>query len=118
MENFQEKRKHKRVEGVFEVFIDLNPELPEKFYCHSSDISEGGMKIRTTKPLKYRHHAILTFGLPNYPTKITTQAVVAWASSYPKEDGSFEAGIKFIIINNTELEAIRSYISQHTERTL
>ena len=118
MENFQEKRKHKRVEGFFEVFINLNPELPEQFYCYSCDISEGGMRIRATKPLKGGNHAILTFSLPNYSEKIAIQVVVSWASSVPKEDGTFDAGIRFLIINDTELEVIRTYVSQHTGRTI
>jgi len=110
------KRKHKRVEGFFEVFVNLSPEAPDRFYCSAQDISEGGMRIRTPRQLKQGNHAILTFSVSNYPTDITAQIVVAWASGTPKKDGFFESGIKFLVINNIELEAIRSYISQHTDR--
>lgn len=116
MENFQDRREHKRVEGFFEVFVNLNPEIPDKFYCISEDISEGGMRIRTPRPLKDRNHAILTFSLPNNPTQITAQVVVAWASTNPKEDGYYESGIQFLFINDAEKKAIRSYISQHSDR--
>lgn len=118
MENFQERRKYKRVEGFFEVFVNFTPEAPDKFYCNSIDISEGGMKIRTPRPLKDGNHAILTFSLPNHSADITTQIAVAWASNNPQEDGYFESGIKFLLLNNAETEAIRFYIAQYADRTV
>jgi len=118
MKDFTDRRKYKRVEGFFEVFVNFNPEAPDKFYCDSVDISEGGMKIRTPRPLQDRNHAILTFNLPDYPTEITAQVVVAWASATPKEDGYYESGIKFLLLNNAEKEAIRNYVARYTEKTI
>ncbi len=116
MENFQDRRQHKRVEGSFEVFVNIEPESPENFYCISKDISEGGMRIRTPKPLKNGNHIILSFDLPNYAWKITTQGVVAWASGTPKEDGSYESGVRFLFMNDLEKEAVCNYIALHSEK--
>ncbi|MBN1405151.1 MAG: PilZ domain-containing protein [Candidatus Omnitrophica bacterium] len=116
MENFHEKRKALRVEGFFEVFVNFNPETPDKFYCNTRDVSEGGMRIRTKKPLKDGSHAILTFSLPNHPLEIVVQAIVAWASTIPKDDNYYESGIKFLVINDAEREAIHDYIVQHADR--
>ncbi len=122
MGNFKEKRKYKRVEGIFKVIVDFTPSVPIKFSCHSSDISEGGIRIQSTKNPATGSSVLIMFELPNHTTKkLAMRGVVVWTSEIIQPELKlgrsylYEAGIKFTDLNEDDREAIRSFVDERSE---
>ncbi len=122
MEDFKEKRKHRRVEGIFKITADFMPGVPMKFTCHSSDISEAGMRVNVPKNPPVGSGVLVMFDLPNHqPKRLAIRGVVAWASELIRPELKqgrsylYEAGIKFVDLDKEDRDAIRSYIDERLE---
>ena len=122
MEDFKEKRRHKRVEGIFKITADFMPGVPMKFSCHSSDISEAGMRVNVPKNPPVGSKVLVMFDIPNHqPKRLAIRGVIAWASELTRPELKlgrsylYEAGIKFIDLNEDDREAIRSYVVERSK---
>ena len=50
MTDFKNRRKHKRISGLFKATFIPDPSEPlMRFSCNSKDISEGGMRVTTQR---------------------------------------------------------------------
>ena len=80
---------------------------------HCSDISTGGLYLKTDLPLSVNEHISLIFHLPNRRDPVSCNAKVVWtnpAIGNLKPDLPPGVGLEFIDLNPDELASIASFI--------
>jgi len=82
----------------------------------STDISSGGLFIKTEKPLDIDEILNIKFALPSPKREITCSAQVAWVNS-PKNPTKASlpsgVGVRFVDLSLDDLHAIRNYIENN-----
>jgi uncharacterized protein (TIGR02266 family) len=82
--------------------------------AYSMDIGEGGLSIKTKKPLPLGHEFLLNIQIPERQTPIQVQCEVVWArkeesASAPKKPAGM--GVKFSRISNEDRAFLKKYIA-------
>ncbi|MFH0838947.1 MAG: PilZ domain-containing protein [Candidatus Omnitrophota bacterium] len=116
----EEKRNAPR----FKVKLDIMYTIPEnpgyRNTCPSNDISTSGIQLTLREKLEKDTIIALELDLPHEDSKkkITAKGQVVWTkeSPYPNEEGLriFNAGIKFIQINETDEKFLADYLQRNS----
>ena|SRR3989338_9319581 len=85
---------------------------------YSENISEGGVFLRTEKPLKVGTMLDLHFSLPNSPRMIYAKGKVIWTveSRQPDPEKPMGMGVQFIEIVDEFRGIIRDYVVEQLEQ--
>ena len=75
------------------------------FIAIAEDISEGGVRVKTTNPLDENAVVHMKFTLPNSDREITVNGVVRHVTP------GAAMGVQFSEIDGNDLDAIKSYIA-------
>ena len=114
MENFQEKRKHKRVNWKASArFKPYKAIIPIRFPCEIVDIGVGGVRITTSKRTIPRNEVEVTFGLPDYLEKFIMPSDVVWTHTSDKDRNRIEAGLRFSSLSDNNSYLLREYIAKN-----
>ena len=105
-----EKRKYKRVYGVFHVRLRLDVIASFEFECISKDISEGGMRLLIEKRLLPETEVSISFDLPQNLGSLDVKGEVVWIAPSHDEEGMFETGIRFTNLEDYQRLILRKYI--------
>lgn len=96
-----------KVEKKFKV-KDKKEDIVLEEICRTSDISGGGVKIFSNYKHQENDQFMLTFNIDNREINILGEAVRVSESN--RNDYSYEIGVKFLNIDNSERETIIRYI--------
>ncbi len=114
MENFQEKRKHKRVKWTTSArFKPYKAIIPISFPCEIVDIGGGGIRIATSKRTIPRNEVEVTFGLPDYREKFMMPSDVVWTHTSDEDRNRMEAGLRFSSLSNNNSRLLSEYIAKN-----
>ena len=79
-------------------------------YDYSRDLSEGGIFIQTSKPLKLGERIILRFILPEVLEKVETTGEVAWVNLPGTEGLTPGMGVRFVDLTPAKIAMIEDVI--------
>ena len=117
MKRYQEKRRHKRINDPVPVTFIPTSDLPIQCSCNSRDISEGGLRINTSREPLAGGEAEVIFALPGTEESLALHTEVVWAHPSRKTRGRFESGIKFVGMGEAKRKLLRDYISRNRQKT-
>jgi len=112
--DFKEKRRYKRVKGVFNTVLLPDPTRDIEFTCKSIDISEGGIGVVTVREAIPKTLILVKFTLPGYKEVLILTSEVVWIHPSKKGKGWFDAGIRFVTLNGQERNTLKKYIAKHS----
>jgi len=72
--------------------------LPKGFeqeFCPVLDVSRGGVRFLTQKPLKYKAQVVLQLSIPGERVPLNLRGQVRWSSYNPGKSYKFQAGVQF-----------------------
>ena len=67
----------------------------EQEFCPVLDISRGGTRFLTQKPLKFKSWIVLQISIPGERIPINLRGQVRWSSFNPGKSYKFQAGVQF-----------------------
>lgn len=67
----------------------------EQEFCPVLDISRGGTRFLTQKPLKFKSRIVLQISIPGERIPINLRGQVRWSSFNPGKSYKFQAGVQF-----------------------
>jgi len=80
----------------------------------ATNIGEGGLFIRTEKPLEEGEHFTLRMKLPNISEPLSIESEVVWSRNMPKgKDEPAGMGIKFLQMSKEDNKVLKQYINAH-----
>lgn len=117
--NADNKRRHPRV--MVKVLMDQEEDSTFRFildkkdseaylFDFSTDISEGGIFVRTNKKLPVGTQVSLRFHLPNSDKLIATTGKVTWVNSDESVSPGIGFGIQFINLSQESQGIIQEFI--------
>lgn len=71
---------------------------PKKFeeeFCPLLDISRGGIRFLTQKPLKNKEKLLIQISIPGERVPMTLKGCVRWSNLNPGKNYNYQAGIQF-----------------------
>ncbi len=98
--------------------LTLNYKDRESFVkSYTSNISGGGLFVKTEKPLNQDDKFLLKLQLPGLPEPLKINCEVAWARTKTKDPKTSPPGmgIKFLDMNRKDNEALKAYIEEITK---
>jgi type IV pilus assembly protein PilZ len=105
----------RRRDPRYSVHIAVDCQTREMFVSnYVTNISKGGVFVRTDTPLPLYSEIVLTLALPGSERKIAARGKVAWTYDVRKEDGRLVPGmgIKFLDMSPADREAIEECLAQ------
>ena len=106
----RERRRYFRC--AISIPVSIQQEGSSPVYGETSDISEGGMAIRSLTPLKPGVDAKVQFTLPHTPAPIHAQAKIRWC----EESGL--AGLHFLSLSARDGSELQNWVAAEFERQL
>lgn len=73
----------------------FSPRAFEQEFCPVLDISRGGVRFLTQKPLKFKARVSLQISIPGERVPLNLKGHVRWASFNPGKSYKYQAGIQF-----------------------
>ena len=67
----------------------------EQEFCPVLDISRGGVRFLTQKPMKYKVRVSLQIAIPGERVPLTLKGHVRWTSYNPGKSYKYQAGVQF-----------------------
>jgi len=67
----------------------------EQEFCPVLDISRGGVRFLTQKPLKFKARIVLHVSIPGEHIPLTLSGHVRWSSFNPGKSYKYQAGVQF-----------------------
>jgi hypothetical protein len=67
----------------------------EQEFCPVLDISRGGVRFLTQKPLKFKARIVLHVSIPGERIPLTLSGHVRWSSFNPGKSYKYQAGVQF-----------------------
>lgn len=108
-----EKRRDPRT--LIKIKIDYESE-GAYLYSYSKDLSEGGIFIQTSNPLKVGERIKLKFILPELLEKVETWGEVAWVNEGGGAEGVSEGmGVRFVELESEKAKLIEEVIHKIEE---
>ncbi|WP_022852981.1 TIGR02266 family protein [Thermodesulfatator atlanticus] len=105
-----DKRKHPRLEHVFRVDYSTPEALFNEF---AENISEGGMFIKTSRPLEIGTEIIIEFKLPLLKEPIKVKGKVEWNTDMPGiRKPTPGMGVSFQGLSSEDKEKINKIVRQ------
>jgi hypothetical protein len=105
----KEQRKHKRVGSLNllnYVRLDENDHEEAQGMGRTLNVSESGILLETHIPIEQKTFVLLTIGLEEELVDIKGEV----AHSRPGKEGKFEAGIRFLDIDDSAHQVLKKYI--------
>jgi c-di-GMP-binding flagellar brake protein YcgR len=109
-----ERRKYKRITGVFKVTCDLYSGVPLKWSCIGRDIGEGGIGLTHTREPITGNIVAVDFVLPDSGHEISAQARIVWTGVSSAKSGWFDSGVEFMTLDERDKEKIRGYVLRNS----
>ena len=107
-----ERRIFKRVKGVFRVTLRVNVNIMFEFICISKDISEGGMRLVVERKILPGTDVSVKFMLPHHVGDLEIGGEVVWVNPSMTEEGEYETGIKFTMLDPRQRAILRQYVRE------
>ncbi|MEA1867618.1 MAG: TIGR02266 family protein [Thermodesulfobacteriota bacterium] len=105
--------KTSRISSRISTVIRINYHTTDSFFTNFADnISNGGMFIATTKPLKPETWLRLEFLLPACDYPIHVKAKVVWIRSVPSENQKQGMGVQFDNLSPSARDKINTIVKQ------
>jgi hypothetical protein len=79
--------------------------------CHSVNLSEGGMAVRTTVPLSVREDVQVQFTLPGHQVPLMAEATICWQKA-----GNL--GVHLVSLSFEEKSALQEWLSRKQEEAI
>ncbi len=73
----------------------LSPRVFDQEFCPVLDISRGGVRFLTQKPLKFKTRLSLQISIPGERVPLNLKGRVRWFSFNPGKSYKYQAGIQF-----------------------
>jgi len=73
----------------------LSPKVFEQEFCPVLDISRGGVRFLTQKPLKHKARVNLQISIPGERIPLNLKGHVRWSSFNPGKSYKYQAGVQF-----------------------
>jgi hypothetical protein len=67
----------------------------EQEFCPVLDISRGGVRFLTQKPLKFKAWIVIQISIPGERIPLTLRGHVRWSSFNPGKSYKYQAGVQF-----------------------
>jgi hypothetical protein len=67
----------------------------EQEFCPVLDLSRGGVRFLTQKPLKFKARIVLQVSIPGERIPLNLRGQVRWSSFNPGKSYKFQAGVQF-----------------------
>ena len=108
-----ERRKHARIDKTFKIVYST----PKAFINHYlSDISAGGLFIKTQTPLEVGERFNLKLFLPNGGKELFVSCEVIWIHKHETKEGNGDRppgmGVKFLNLSGENKEKIKTVLGQ------
>lgn len=113
MRGHREERKHGRRRHMMPVTFVPDSALAIKCECDSRDISEGGIRVLSSREPISGSGADISFRLPGRGRKLTLHAKVVWSRPSKDRAGWYEMGIAFMPMSPASKRLLRSYVYGH-----
>jgi hypothetical protein len=96
------------------IEVPAEVEGPEEsnVLCRTMNISEGGMAVTTSTPLKSGVQVIVRFKVPDRPVQVEAQAYVCWS------DGKGRMGLQFVATTEAGKSELQEWLSRKLEESL
>ena len=105
--------KTSRISTRISAVIRIDYHTTDSFFTDFADnISNGGMFIATTKPLKPGTRLSLEFLLPECDYPIHVKAKVAWSRSVPSENQKQGIGVQFDDLSASTKDKINTIVKR------
>jgi len=114
MENFENKRKHKRYNCEITVQFVPTSHLGLECKCKGRDISEGGIGFLLSREPLDGADADVFLDLPKTNSKLRLRAKVVWSHPSKTRTGVYESGVEFIGISDEKREILRQYLERYS----
>ncbi|MCJ7643378.1 MAG: PilZ domain-containing protein [Candidatus Aminicenantes bacterium] len=73
----------------------LSPKGFDEEFCPVLDISRGGVRFLTQKPLKFKAKVVLQISIPGERVPLNLKGCIRWSSFNPGKSYKFQAGVQF-----------------------
>ena len=84
----------------------------DEIRCQAVNISEGGVAVMTSTPLKPGTRVTIQFTIPGQPTEFVTQGEVCWY------DEKGRAGLRFLEFSPAQMFELKEWLARRLEETL
>lgn len=105
----QDRRRFPRVETTIEVVYDFGV---ESFSEYTLNISQGGLYIKTARPLEVGSAIEAEFALPGLDHIFAIPGRVVWKKAVANEEGPPGMGIEFTELSATDRKFLNQFIGQ------
>ncbi|MBI4372982.1 MAG: PilZ domain-containing protein [Candidatus Omnitrophica bacterium] len=105
----KERRKFKRFDAYMNVHFRSQEAKPGETTGLTKDLSREGIKVTTDKPLPAGSLVDLEIHLPDEVRPIRTTGKVMWSRPTETEEGSFESGVCFLLIDPVDKFRVLDY---------
>jgi c-di-GMP-binding flagellar brake protein YcgR len=105
----RERRRYFRCPASIPVTI-LIKNMPE-VRCHSVNISEGGMALRTVVPFSLGEEVQIQFTLPGHEIPFSVKSTVCWLKSS-------HLGVRFVSLSSEHKSELQGWLSRKLEEAL
>jgi uncharacterized protein (TIGR02266 family) len=107
-------RKHPRIQKSLSLEFQDRDTFIKAF---SANIGEGGLFIKTNKPLKKGEQFLLKLQLPDIPDPLKIVSEVVWTANKSDKDKVLRGmGVKFVKMANKDNQLLKQYINAHLMR--
>ncbi len=105
--SFKDQRRYPRVLTEVRVTCEYGA---DSFYHYTLNVSQGGIFIRTPKPLDADTTIKVEFTLPSLGHTFSIEGKVAWRKEKGDESGDAGMGIEFTDISDRDSSLLRQYV--------
>jgi hypothetical protein len=73
----------------------FSPKAFDEEFCPVLDISRGGVRFLTQKPMKYKAKVVLQISIPGERIPLNLKGHIRWSSFNPGKSYKYQAGVQF-----------------------
>jgi hypothetical protein len=73
----------------------FSPKAFDEEFCPVLDISRGGVRFLTQKPLKFKAKVVLQISIPGERIPLSLKGYIRWSSFNPGKSYKYQAGVQF-----------------------
>ena len=107
--SFEEKRRYPRIPASIEVNYDYGM---ESFTDYTLNLSQGGLYIKTTRPLDMGSLITVDFTLPSFDYSFRISGKVVWKKTVETEEGPPGMGIEFQDLSKDDEDTLIQFIAR------
>ncbi len=109
MEKTTDRRFFRRINANFDVRLVPNTDLVFDWDCESIDLSEGGIKVLSTREPIPGYEVEVIFTLPEKKARLAIQSEVVWTGP-SNRIGRYFAGIRYNELSEIKRRELRQFL--------